>query len=220
MAVPPPLQASKWISLQVMISSDEMQSLLQDLGNFSIVMTTPSSVPEVSKEQFLDTYGKYCADLKSGTVPDPAEYRSCFSTFWTMDADAYVRVQVGEGFLCRAVKPVVQLQYHLLGFSPADKKFRPMVLGKGSLPWGIQFSYPTLFQERNSHQVVKVDQEFPNTLLFQKLRKWVRRHTVPTPFIVDEEMINAPMRIGQEARGWINCHPQLQNFSLRVKEAG
>ncbi|ADI39089.1 putative uncharacterized protein [Waddlia chondrophila 2032/99] len=219
MSIPPPLQASKWISVQVMVSPSEMRSLLEELGEFTILMTTPAKSPEVSKERFLEIYENYCTQLQKKELPDPAEYRACFSTFWTRSCDAYVQVPVGEMTLCRAVKPVVQLQYHLLGFSPFDKKFRPMVLGKGSMPWGIQFSYPTLFQDRETQQVLKVGTEFPNTFLFQAFRKWVRRYTVPTPFVVDGETINAPVRIGREARQWINVHPQFCEYSIAVREA-
>lgn len=213
------MQASKWISVQLLASSDEMRSLLNELGDFSIVMTAPSNNPDVSKEQFLETYRTYCEELRKGEMPDPADYRGYFSTFWTVNQDEYVRVPVGDSFLCRPVRPVVQLQYHLLGYSPIDHKFRPMVLGKGSMPWGIQFSYPTLFQDKDSQQVVKVGEDFSNTALFQAFRKWVRSNTVPTPFMIGEKVVNAPMRIGNQARGWINSHPHFREYSLRVKEA-
>lgn len=217
--IPPPLQASKWLSIQALLSGDEMESLISSLGEFTVLMTTPSERPEVKHHDFLDGYHRYCRTIKNGEVPNPSDFRTLFSTFWTADEEAYVKVPVGDQFLCRAVQPVIQLQYHLMGYSKIEKKFRPMVMGKGSIPWGIQFSYPTLFQDQKTQQVLKVGQNFSNTALFQAFRRWIRNETVPTPFVVDGDQVNIPIRIGNQAREWVNHHPQLIELGLKVQEA-
>lgn len=216
--IPPPLQASKWLSIQVLLSEEEMTSLFSALGEFSILLTIPSESPEVEHLNFLNSYHRYCQTIRNGELPNPSDFRSLFSTFWTTDQKAFVKVPVGAQFLCRAVQPVIQLQYHLMGYSKIEKKFRPMVMGKGSIPWGIQFSYPTLFQDQKTQQVLKVGQSFPNTSLFQEFRHWIRKETVPTPFIIDEEQVNIPIRIGSRVREWINHHPQLHELGLKVQE--
>lgn len=217
--IPPPLQASKWLSIQALVSEDEMESLLTGLGEFSIMMTSPSDSPEIGHDEFLAGYRRYCQTIRNGDLPEPSAFRALFSTFWTKDETAYVKVPVSGKLLCRAVKPVVQLQYHLMGYSKEEKKFRPMVMGKGSIPWGIQFSYPTLFQDQKAQKVLKVGDDFPNTALFQEFRRWIRKETIPTPFLVEGKQINIPMRIGNQARNWINHHPQLCEYALKVQEA-
>lgn len=216
--IPPPLQASKWISIQALMSSEEMKSFMDVLGEFSIYLTHPASEPLVSHEQFVKTYEHYVADLQSNTVPENPDYRSFFSSFWSLSEDAVMQVPVGKKLLCRAVQPVVQLQYHVMGYSPMEGKFRPMVMGKDSIHWGIQFSYPQLFQDQKTQNILKVDQAFANTTLFQLLRRWMRNQTVPTPFIADGKKTNAPIRIGRQVLPWINSHPQLAPQGIQVQE--
>jgi hypothetical protein len=216
--IPPPMQASKWLSIQALLSPDEMGRLIEELGEFQIYPTTPEPQPCIQKKRFLQFYTAYCLDLQNGQLPDASHYRSLFSTFWSADEEAVVKIPVGENTLCRAVHPVIQLQYHVMGYSPMDKKFRPMVMGQDSMAWGIQFSFPQLFQDPATKKIHKVDQTFANTSLFQTLRRWMRENTVPTPFIVDGNAVNVPIRIGRDARLWVNQHPQLKRLSIRVRE--
>ncbi len=216
--IPPPLQASKWISIQVLLNREEMDDLVDTLGSFSIYLTQPNFHPLVRHDQFLETYGRYLADLQSETIPESSEYRAIFSTFWSQSEEAVVQVPVRDKLLCRAVQPVIQLQYHVMGYSPFDGKFRPMVMGKDSIHWGVQFSYPQLFQDPTTQSIRKVDQSFENTALFQSLRRWIRNQTVPTPFIVNNIKTNAPIRIGKKNLGWISAHPQLVAQGIQVQE--
>jgi hypothetical protein len=93
-----------------------------------------------------------------------------------------------------------------------------MVFGINSISWGIQFSYPQLYQDENCQiQVVKPGPEFPNTVLFQKMQRWIRQHTIPTPFLTPYQRINAPIRMGRQVLNWINNHPQLKAKNLSIK---
>lgn len=216
--IPPPLQASKWISIQVLLNREEMDNLVDTLGSFAIYLTQPNSHPLVQHDQFMEAYGRYVTDLQSKVIPESPEYRALFSTFWSLSDEAVVQVPVGDKLLCRAVQPVIQLQYHVMGYSPFDGKFRPMVMGKDSIHWGVQFSYPQLFQDPKTQSIRKVDQSFANTALFQSLRRWVRNRTIPTPFVTNDEKTNAPIRIGKKSLGWINTHPQLAAQGIQVEE--
>ncbi len=216
--IPPSLQASKWSSIQVLLSANEMEQLLKYLGKFSIFQTALCEKPEITQKQFFDSYLAYCNELECGKLPSSPYYRPFFSSFWSRDSSAQLIVKVGEQFLCRAVRPVIQLQYHLMGFSSVESKFRPMVLGKDSIPWGIQYSYPQLFQDPETQQIVKVDDGFANTSLFKLMRSWIRKFTIPTPFVVNDKRINTPMRIGPRAKKWINSHPSFEQYGIKVLE--
>ena len=111
------------------------------------------------------------------------------------------------------------MQAHHFFFSPLDGKFHPMVLSNESISWGIQFSYPQLYQDPESRQIIKVSDGsvFPNTPLFSKLMKWMRSHTLPTPFLIEESRVNAPIRIGKSALTWIENHPQLKEKGIGIK---
>ena len=91
-----------------------------------------------------------------------------------------------------------------------------MVMSPGSIHWGIQFSYPQIFQRGNVFTKVSDPQQFPNTSLFTKLVQWLRTHTVPTTFIWEGKKIATPFRLGKQCFSWINAHPQLKEHGIFV----
>jgi len=219
----PPMQASKWLQHQVLVDADEMEALFQELGNFSIYHVSglvKSGEEEISKPKFLDSYRQYVQDLKQGKMPSESAYRQIFSSVFTCSPDILYAIAVGENqYLVRISRPVIQLQAHRMDYSPLDGRFRSMVLGSESIVWGLQFSYPQIFENPLTHEVEQVRDtaDFPNTQLFKKLQKWIRNNTVATPFLVDGKKINVPIRLGKHCFSWINCHPQLLAKDLKVQ---
>lgn len=218
-----PLQASKWLTIPVLIDSSEMANLFSHLSDFFLYFcggVTPLNQGAFSKEDFLSHYSSYIDTLKAGQLPDPATYLRWFSPAMTATPDSlYVVPLPNDKQLIRIAKPVVQLQANAIDYSPFDKKFRPMVFGKDNIPWGIQFSYPQQYLDSHTKQVIELknDPKNLNTLLFRKLQQWIRQETVPTPFIVANELQNVPIRLGKQCLSWINHHPQLIIKGISVK---
>ncbi|CUI17744.1 conserved hypothetical protein [Candidatus Protochlamydia naegleriophila] len=217
----PPLQASKWLKCPVLLDIDEMEDLFRALGDFwifSVSGVLPSAEGEMTQAAFLTEYGRYIEALKRGEFPDEQRARPYFSTVFTTSTDAlYEVVLPNQQKLIRVERPVIQLQSHRFDYSPVDGKFRSMVLGQNSIQWGIQFSYPQLFQDAACQvKQVRESEEFPNTVLFKRMQKWVRDHTTATPFLVENNRVNVPIRLGKTCFGWINQHPQLQAKGLVV----
>lgn len=231
MSIPPPLkilvapamQASKWLECQVLLDSDEMEALFLALGQFDIYASggvVQEGAGWIDKSYFLHQYKDYVDSLKQGILPTQESYRQLFSSVLTRSSDLLCAVPVGNGRqLIRVQRPVIQLQPHQMGFSSLDGKFRPMVFGNDCISWGIQFSYPQLFQDPLSNQVesVGISDQFPNTELFKTLQRWIRHHTVPTPFLVAGQKVNIPVRLGKKCLSWINSHPQLIQKCLQVR---
>lgn len=219
----PPLQASKWLDLPLLIDAEEMHGLFSSLGPFKIFRVgtvCARNEGEVSHEEFLTEYAVYVESLKRGVIPEEKRYRPLFSSIFTLTDDYLFQVVVrDEKRIIRVDKPVLQLQVNQIAYSEADGKFRSMVFGKDSILWGIQFTYPQLFQESESREVFSVlsHPQFLNTVLFRQLQLWVRQNTVPTPFKVGEQKINVPLRLGKQCFNWINSHPQLVNSPIRVQ---
>lgn len=220
----PAMLASKWLSTAVLIDAEELSSLFQFLGDFYIYevgRTTVRGQGFISKGAFVEQYQKYVAALKTGHLPEEHLYRNLFAAVFTVDLEALYAVAVGENQqVIRPRRPVIQLQPHRMGFSEADGKFRSKTYGPDTITWGIQFSYPQLFQDPKTHEVMSVGISpfFLNTELFHKIQKWVRQNTSATPFIVKEQRINVPMRLGKQCFSWINNHPQLKSAGIRVAE--
>lgn len=213
------MEASKWLQVQALLDSDEMTDLLEALGSFQMykIGTVLQPEEEFDKNKFLQTYHQYISTLKEGKIPQESTYRSDFTSVISVSPDCVEIIPVDGGKkIIRVIKPTVQIQVHRLGYSVVEEKFRPMVKGKESITWGVQFSYPQLFQE--SQEVFKVDDSelFPNTRLFHILQKWMRQHTIPTPFLVDGKKMNVPIRLGKNCFSWINRHPQLNEKNITV----
>jgi hypothetical protein len=218
----PPLQASKWLKYPILIDLEEMESLLGALGNFWIFLISGlirQGGGSILQGEFLDCYAAYIQSLKEGKWPEDARIRSYFSSVFTVTVDALYTVAIeNQQQLIKVDKPVVQLQNHRFDYSLVDGKFRSMILGPDSIWWGIQFSYPQLYQDASMQikHIRKGDDEFPNTALFHVLQRWIRQYTVATPFLVNEKQVNVPIRLGKNCFKWINNHPQLKEKGLTV----
>lgn len=216
------LQASKWLSYPVLIDADEMEALFKELRDFEIYLVSGVSKrgeEKISREAFLELYRTYIDALKEGKLPPEGHYRTVFSSVFTTTSDALFAVHVEtDQQLVKIAKPVIQLQVHRISYSLVDGKFRSMVWGPDSITWGIQFSYPQIYQDAVTKQVVQIGEtdQFPNTALFRRLQRWGRHHTIATPFLVNGQRINVPVRIGKQCLPWINRHPQLIEKHLAV----
>lgn len=218
-----PYQASKWLAVQALLGAEEMDRLLEALPPLSICLgagVTSQGEGLMPPEDFLSLYRRYVDTLKAGETVDPGLFRQAFSSMWTVDLDTVYAMDVGQGRqLIKPRRPCVQLQMHDLGYSPVDHTFRPMVSGPSSLSWGIQFSYPQIFQDPKTAEIHRVDESdaFPNTQLFRQIQRWLRRNSRPTPMVQGESVQNLPVRLGLDCFEWIHKHGQLSRQGLSVR---
>ena len=216
------MRASKWLKHQLLVTEEEMRSLFEALSPFEIFVVSEPVVREtmrVKNEEFLECFDAYIAALKAGRHPDETALRRIFSTVFTSSRDALYAMEVGrERYLIKPIKPVIQLQLHHFFVSTIDGKFHPMVLGKESITWGIQFSYPQIYQCPKTQDFAKVvlSDQFPNSALFHKLVKWTRLHTQPTPFVFQGKKSNEPIRLGKGCFDWIGRHPGLKERGVSI----
>ena len=216
----PVLQASKWQKCPVLLDIEEMRHLIVDLGKFWMVQVSGLiSLGEeiLSFESFLEHYHMYITALKNGRLPDEEGLHRYFSAAWTDSLDAVYAVCVKpQQVIVRVEQPVIQLQIHQFSYSRADGKFHSMAFGD-AIHWGIQFSFPYLFRDAKMQVFsLKEGTQFPNASLFKSLQRWIRAHTIATPFEVDNQRIHAPIRLGKQCLNWIHAHPQLNRKGLRV----
>jgi hypothetical protein len=208
-------QASKWLKYPMLIDAEEMASLFEALGDFWIFpMTGVVEGSCVSKPLLLEQYGKWIEDLKQGKVPDPLELRRFFASVFIDDLSSLWLQPVGEKkFLLKIQKPVVQAQIHFFSYSEADEVFRSMSMGPSSIFWGIQFSFPQIYQDPKTMELLKL----ADGGVFRKIRFWMREHTLPTPFVVGKKRTISPIRLGKNCFSWIHQHPQLIEQNLLVE---
>ncbi|MBS0626557.1 MAG: hypothetical protein JSS32_10955 [Verrucomicrobia bacterium] len=212
-------QASKWLKIQVLAEKEELSDLFHRLGSFEIYPLTgllnESQVP-MAKELFLEECGNWVDLLKRGFIPSEPQLRKVLACAWSANADAvWLQKVPGEKYLMKISEPVVQVQAHSFTYSDADGVFRPMSMGQNAIFWGIQISYPQIYQNPKTMELLKVG-ESPNAELFSEARRWVRDMTRPTPFVVGGLKTNVPIRLGKNCFSWISSHPQLKEQGILV----
>lgn len=215
-----PLQISKARKFPILIDEKEMKELLSYLQPVEIFdVSHPVFLEEavIPQEDFLSHYEKYIRGIREGVLIEEGSLRPYFSSIFTMAKEAVYAYPLSNGkYLVKACLPVIQLQRHHFIYS---NTLHSGVMGKESVTWGIQFSYPQLYLDPVSKEIGKVEKnaKFFNTALFRKFIKWVREYTCPTPFFIQGERKNLPIRLGKQCFSWINHHPNLQIRGLYVE---
>jgi hypothetical protein len=206
-------QASKYLKYQVLVDREELEELLA-LDFVIYPLTGLNDGEKIEKTKFLDVYGSWIEELKEGRVPIDAELKTILAAAFTADETLLWKQEVpGKGFLVRIAGPVVQVQAHFFTYSDVDGVFRPMTMGPNNIFWGLQFSFPQVYQDPKTMELLEVEEGL-NLELFGKIKKWVRDKTRATPFIVNGKRVNATIRLGNNCFAWINRHPQLREIKV------
>ena len=207
-------QGSKWLKFQVLCDEVELEMLFAKLRPFQIFpLTGIVDGNPIEETVFLGVWREIIASLQNGNVPEEKILRKIFASALTDELDALWLQEIeGKGYLMKIARPVIQMQAHWLTYSHIDQVFRPMSMGPSSIFWGIQFSYPQIYQDPATMELKETDRP----PLFEKLRYWVREETKATPFIVENQKTNVPIRLGKRCFSWICKHPQLIAQGIRV----
>ena len=213
------MEASRWLRLQGLIDAEEMASLFEALSPFRIY-STASAVKkgqgEIAQEHFLSIWFSYIQSLKRGEIPEPSRYLLPFSSLFTRSEEALYSIELdAERELLRLAAPAIQLQPLYISYSKEAGKFQAMAYGKEAISWGVQFSFPQLFLDKESGRVIQTlrERELLNGALFKELRKWFRMHTRPALFEIGGSRLASPFRIGKKSVEWIEKHPQLKELA-------
>lgn len=197
-----------------------MEALMKELPDFYLYVTAKvvsEKNERLSKESFLTEYRKAFIPLKAGL--QSLELRSLVSLSISNDESSFTRLILPEGrVLMQPTAPIIQLSPTFLSYSSQTKELRFGLYGTETLFFGMTLAYPQLYQE-NSGEIVDVDESprFANTALFYQLWRWLRTHTIPTPFLVEGRRVNMPVRIDRSSLGWLNTLAGLKERGLAIQ---
>lgn len=208
-------QASKWLKIPVLLDGEEMKQFIDALGSFWIFhIGGISDGKPIRHGFFVEEYVRIIEALKKGKLPTSEELRRIMAAVFIDDLNALWLQKIQEDkYLTKIGQPVVQVQTHYFTYSSLDQVFRPMSMGVNSIFWGLQFSFPQVYQDPKTMEFC----EAKEGALFRKIQLWMRENTRATPFIVDGKRINSPIRLGKQCFSWINHHPQLIEQKIFVK---
>ncbi len=217
------LQVSKFQKIALLLDGFEIEHFLRFLSSskedpFLIATNGKCTIDEamIPFERFIADYREYAELLKKGALPSYEHFSLKFSNLLTLEPTNLYAIPLSAGrVLIKPKTPVIQMQSNHLQYSKEDGSFRTQVYGKGSITWGFLLSYPQLFQSRTTYAIEPVREGFINTLLFHKIKRWVRDFTLPTRFLVDGKRSATNIRLGKKC-DWINAHPQLIREKISV----
>lgn len=210
------MRCSKWLRHAVLLSSEEMKSFLDSLGSFFLIPSAglvSSENWQVTKEEFLLQYSSYIEWLQSSSeLPSPSE-RKFFTLMLSTSLDDFYAVPTSsDRYVIKARRPVIQIQLYHCFISRFDGQIHPMALSPESFSWGIQISYPQIYEDPSTHQFSKVMlvKDFITTEVFKEMVQWFRKNTKPVSLEIRDQKIYAPFRIGKESTDLVSSHLGLQ----------
>lgn len=212
-------QGSKYLKVQVLCDAEELEVLFREKF-WLFPLTGLTDGQPLEPAFFLREYAAWIEGMKQGKIPADAELRRLLACAMTADLEALWLQSVPESrsgpkYLMKIAQPVVQVQAHFFTYSDLDGVFRPMTMGPGSIFWGLQFSFPQIYQNPKTMELLEVE-ESANSALFDRIRTWARETTRATPFSVGGKRVNATIRIGKKSLAWAGSHPQLVGRGLGI----
>ncbi len=206
------MNCSKWLRHAVLLELSEIKDLLDSLGECFILPGTGLVAEDnwrIDKEELLSKYAEYLECIKSSAEAPPSLLKRFFTMMISPEDRDFYAVKAGESkYLIKACFPVIQVQLYHCFISRFDKKIHPMALSKDSFFFGLQFSYPQIYEDPKTHLFSKVllEKKFSSSLVFKKLAQWLRQNTRPVPLMIQESRVPAPFRMGKKSQELVNSH--------------
>jgi hypothetical protein len=216
-----PYLGSKWIHYHFFIDQNELEELL---AAFNTCYLFPIGKMFLNYENNLQVkiikeYKSVIENLKSKVV-NLNSINSIFPIAISKTIDAFYLYSPKDNLhTIKIEKPVLQLQVGTFRYSSITQTIQLNSLGSDTIFWGFKLSYPQIFQDPKSNQIVKVNANFDNFSYFALVRKWIRENTYPVRFKINQKKIVTPLRIGKKCISWINFHPQLKEIGCELDYA-
>jgi hypothetical protein len=215
---------SMWLSYSFFLSYDEMRDFIDYLSPFYIIRTDivldEKDDGIVNSKEFLEVYKNYISDLSLHQGIDEKRVRKYFHAIWTVSLDiAYnIKLKCGRHIL-KIFRPALVLQHHKMSYNKESQKFFSMVFGKDLLSFGLNLSYPQLYQDPKDKTLHKVmlEDKFENTLLFNKAKEWIKKHTRPLTVVIDKKKCVQTIRIGKKSLEVLKNHPWFSTSKMELK---
>lgn len=209
--------ASKWVKLPIFSSAKEMALLFSKLtaaALFPIGRVLSSDQITISSENFLKTYESL---LKTLFEEKKLLKESILPLAIANQLNDFELIKVNKTkHILRIIRPVIQLKWHFFRFSPIDQSFRSNVFCQDSIFWGVEFSYPQLYQDFETKKIIQINSDYPNLSLWKIIRKWCRDISLATPIHIGNKQMNLTMRLGKDLFPIINEHPDFKNREFKV----
>ncbi len=208
----PPYHVSKWAYIAALLSAKELKELfhtlkIRQLCDISRVL--PFDQLTISVETLLENYQSYL----EGLIDSSSLQNHKIATYgFASSLEHFRAMQVGEDrFILKPVLPVLRVQKYQFNVSE-EGKVLSMVQGQGAIRFGLQFSYPMIFQDPDTLHVLNVlrcENFSRTTSLYRILNQFIREHTNPLAILWQGRKRRLPVKLGKDCFSWVGKHHDL-----------
>ena len=173
-------QASKYTSHSMLLDEEELDAMLPH--GIYMIMGKLLTNPEISRSDLL-------VSMKEGRID---------TVGFAFTNDHYDLFEVKErGCIARPKLPVIEIKQFCFSLN-SNGNFLEGVFGKDSIDFGVTFSYPTLFMDKDKN-IINTRKYFQESDAFKQIREFKRKHTKPASFYFRGNEIKGSFRIGKKA---------------------
>lgn len=217
-----PLRLSKWIHYTLLISSDELENLLELLSPcFLLKMNLAPQLDKliIDKALLLKNYTLYLKGLLEEDGLDLKTTRDSFHLYLSQNLnDIYYQELPNQKFVLKLFTPSIIIKPICLAYSTSDHSLKPAPLSQNGISFGLDISFAHLMQDPKTFEINTINpKNDPNAKLFSTLRSWIRKNTFLPHFFNGEQKISSDVKIGINCKNWINDHLSLKKNNLHVK---
>lgn len=210
---------SKWLYLYLLLDSQDWRLFFQEFSPFNCLITSSLQKKNhfcVPFEDFINAYEEYALLLKKDGCIDLSKFRTIFSISLTKDIDDYEMLEFeDERVLIKPQLPMIQFRPCSWLLSSNDEvKMRNY--GGSSVSWGIEIGYPGVFQDPKTKQIKNALTELINGQFYKEIMRWVRKHSTCVTLQSNDIMIKTPLRIGENAKKWMNEYAFHQHLKVKI----
>jgi hypothetical protein len=177
---------------------------------FRVASVVAKGKEEMEISEFLSIMTKFITEIESRSDIDIDPYRIPFSCALSPTiSDFSVMHLPGERVLVKPREPVIQLRPLSLSMSP-EGALQTKSWGKDNIFWGIQLSYPQIFQDPQTKEIVQALADHPNGKLFKEILKWFRLHTKPVSLAKRGKSLAFSLKVGAKSVYLLAKHEQIK----------
>ena len=212
-----------WWSLDALLRPDELFEALSQVPSLTISDRGPISEGDtrrVNLEAYVATYAKYVDGLTDGRPFADARHTKFYASM-SLDASVIENPPRAEHPALRGFGYCPVLLASSLEMVYERESNRISVGGHGRpnpIHFGISFAHPNVWNVALADiPPSDIRNWFPNVELMAGLTDWVKRHSEPCKVTLPGREQVLPVRLGRQARHWVNEHTGLARLGISVR---
>ncbi len=183
------LQASKWLEIPMLLTPDDFLKMLVFLEG-TILSPLGNLVNEnelcIDPLELSKVYANVC-QLAFENKLISRDLIKKLSLRIICKKENLIACELAQGrFIVHEQVPAIKMQALFLNYSKEENKIRSRVLGANQIFWGVELSFPQIYQDPLTFKMKDSWNITEESKLFKSLQKWAREHTKPSKFQFDK----------------------------------